>query len=456
MKKCRGFQALARACAAVVMPLLAMDFTSRAATLPFAFSPPGDYAVGRSPSAVVVADFNGDNEQDLTGFWTEGQGALTCFPGQGNGAFATPGSNYNSFPTRYGAPGDFNRDGLMDLVTVDANFPFARILLGRGNGTFSNPTTVFLTGTPFNTVTGDFNGDGKLDAAVSLPTAVGVLLGNGTGGLASFTNSSTGYDGGITFPTSMASGDFDGDGKLDFACVAAATNVVAVLIGNGNGTFRGPAHYTVGEAPSHVALADLNCDGRLDIVTANAGAGTVSIRLGNGDGTFASGPNVGAGGDAYAVAMADFNGDGLPDIASANRSQSTVGVLAGNGNGTFQAATNFLAGGNPVFVTAADFNGDGKPDLATANSFGDNLSVLVNQAATPQPRLFARPLAANRLQLSWPRFGTASFDLQATTNILSPSSWADVGVVPATSNEFYVLTITNTGAPHAFYRLRQP
>ena len=88
----------------------------------------------------------------------------------------------------------------------------------------------------------------------------------------------------------MATGDFNNDSKPDLACLTAVTNVVAVLLGNGNGTFRAPVHYLVGDFPNHLALADLNNDGRLDIVTANTGSGTSSVRLGRSDGTFTSAP----------------------------------------------------------------------------------------------------------------------------------------------------------------------
>lgn len=453
MQWCRSSAARDRVVAAA-LGLLVSAGVARAAS-PFAFAAPGSYGVGMSPSAVVAGDFSGDGKTDLVGFWTDGQGAFLCLAGNGDGTFVTPGAFYTNFTMRHGAAGDFNADGRLDLLAVNAAFPFARVLLGGGNGTFSNPTTVFLTGNAFSAVAADFNGDGKLDAAVSLPTAIGIFLGNGLGGLTTFTNTSTGYDAGF-FQTFVVCGDLNNDGSPDLASVTAVTNVVAVMLNNGNGTFRAPAHYTVGEFPNHLALADLNNDGRLDILTANTGSGTVSVRLGAGGGAFASAPTVDAAGFPYAVAAADFNGDGKSDLITANRALSAVTLFEGNGNGTFGTPTNFNVGGQPVALAVADINGDGKPDLATANNFGDSLGVLVNETPTPAPVLAYRALPPNRLEFSWSRFGTALFQLETTADPAAPESWTNNVGSPLTVGERYVLNYTNDGAPRVFFRLHAP
>jgi len=78
-------------------------------------------------------------------------------------------------------------------------------------------------------------------------------------------------------PSSIAVGDFNGDGKLDLA-VAAGTSGVSVLPGNGDGTFQGAVNFAAGTRPTSVAAGDFNGDGRVDLVAASSG-GTYEISL---------------------------------------------------------------------------------------------------------------------------------------------------------------------------------
>src|SRR5438552_19086306 len=77
-------------------------------------------------------------------------------------------------------------------------------------------------------------------------------------------------------------------------------------------TSPSPAQVSVGAGPSSVAVGDFNNDGKLDFANANFFSNSVSIRLGNGDGTFtpASTPDVSIGTGPRSVALGDFNHDG--------------------------------------------------------------------------------------------------------------------------------------------------
>ncbi len=235
-------------------------------------------------------------------------------------------------------------------------------------------------------VTGDFNGDGVPDLAVVNPCnssycgtgygSVAVLLGNGDG---SFQNPVL-YATGTFQPMSVAAGDFNEDGALDLVvasqCPSSAscgTGQVSVLLGNGDGTFQSPIPYSAGAGSSYfVAVGDFNEDGNLDLAVANqtSASSTVSILLGNGDGTFQAPVSYSTGaGSASFVAVGDFNNDGAPDLAVANAgTQDSVSILLGNGDGTFQAPAIYASGGAFAYsVAVGDLNGDGIPDLAVAN-----------------------------------------------------------------------------------------
>src|SRR5437764_456933 len=70
--------------------------------------------------------------------------------------------------------------------------------------------------------------------------------------------------------SSVAVGDFNGDGHLDLAVANHISNVVSILLGKGDGTFQYAGGY-VRDRPSSVAVGDFNGDGHLDLAVANSG-----------------------------------------------------------------------------------------------------------------------------------------------------------------------------------------
>ncbi len=209
--------------------------------------------------------------------------------------------------------------------------------------------------------------------------------------------SAVAYDSGLD-PTSVAVADLNGDGKLDLVVADYCQTLnqygncygigdVAVLLGNGDGTFRPAVTYSTGAYNANsVAVGDVNGDGIPDLVVANwCGTldeygclnepGAVSVLLGNGDGTFQPAVIYNSGGlAAYSVALADLNGDGKLDIVVTNTYygggdyDGSVGVLLGNGDGTFRPAVSHDTGGGiAASVAIGDVNGDGIPDLVLAN-----------------------------------------------------------------------------------------
>jgi len=183
---------------------------------------------------------------------------------------------------------------------------------------------------------------------------------------------------------SIVIADVNGDRKPDLLIAnqcdslpSCSTGVVAVMLGNGDGTFQAPQTYSTGGFAAAVAVADVNKDGKLDLVVANSFSNTVGVLLGNGDGTFQAVQTFGSGGSsAVSIAVADVNRDGNPDILVANGcfsdfdcSTGAAAVLLGNGDGTFQTATPYASGGfgGSTSIAVADVNADGKPDLLVSN-----------------------------------------------------------------------------------------
>lgn len=224
--------------------------------------------------------------------------------------------------------------------------------------------------------TGDFNGDLKLDLAVANNNSndVSVLFGDGAGGFGTAVHFPVG-----SRPYSVALDDLDGDKKLDIVCTNSGSANVSVLFGNGVGGFDAAANFPVGTAPSSVpssvAVGDFNGDLKPDLAVGNFQSNNVSVLFGNGSRGFGSVTNLSVIGSAFQVVVADFNRDLKPDLAVAVYSPGNVRVLLGKGGGLFEAAEDLPIVTNVDSVAVGDFNGDMKPDLAVASRF--NVSTLL-------------------------------------------------------------------------------
>jgi hypothetical protein len=366
------------------------------------------------PLGVAIGDFNGDGQEDLA------VADCACGPpgevdtvkillGNGDGTFQ-PYVGYAVGPSPTSVVvGDFNGDGRADVATANLLGTTVSVLIGRGDGTFKEHVDFGAGDFPSSLAIGDFNKDGKTDIAVAscgtcdgVPDGVDVLLGNGDGTFKTRRDFMTGG----TDPFGTAVGDFNNDGKADLVVTNfnyGVGNTVSVFLGNGDGTFRRPKNYVTGDHPgSHgVAVADFNGDGNSDIVATNLDARSVSVLLGNGDGTFGRPTKFLTGYSAISVAVGDFNGDGVPDLAVANYCgnspiscqqgpvQGTVSILLGNGDGTFRNHMDYPVGDWPYSIAIGDFNGDGIADLVVANSYGNPVSLLLGKGdGTFQSQMF--------------------------------------------------------------------
>jgi len=267
--------------------------------------------------------------------------------------------------------GDFNQDGITDLVAVGQGT--LQVFLGKGDGTFA-PGFVYAAGNDaISIVTADFNNDGIADLALLEQVAtVRILIGKGDG---SFRSAAIYPTGG----TQLAAADFNVDGNVDLVVMnpLLGGTAITVLPGQGDGTFGTPLPQSLDTQPNMLAVADLNGDNIPDLITAY-GQNSFRILLGRGDGTFAVTPltvplDPAEKNYADSVATGDFNNDGIPDIAIGKGSGVTV--LLGNGDGTFDRPSFFpiTAGVNSVKVV--DVNGDGLDDIITSNISSNSSKV---------------------------------------------------------------------------------
>lgn len=340
-------------------------------------------ATSGQPRDGTTGDFNGDGKLDVA-VAIEGNGSVNLLLGNGNGTFQTAQSFAAGTTPHVLTSGDFNNDGKLDVAVSNFGVNQVNILLGNGNGTLQAPISIGSAGSDVEQIiAADFNGDNKLDVGLasigaSPTSSVAILLGNGNGTL----QAAQFFQGGPN-ATSLVSGDFNGDSKLDLAVANAGNaNSASILLGNGNGTFAAGTSFVTGTTSSFVVTGDFNGDSKLDLAVSNFASDNVSIALGNGNGTFGAATNFAVGDGPTALAIGDFNQDGKLDLASINNQGSDTSLLLGNGNGTFGTAVDYLSGAEGVSGSVGDFNGDKVSDILVANEAAANVAVLLDIKGT--------------------------------------------------------------------------
>ncbi|MCI0568508.1 MAG: FG-GAP-like repeat-containing protein [Acidobacteria bacterium] len=389
------------------------------------------------PGALASADFNLDGNPDILQANFEA-GDLSFFQGEVSGNYVerSPSPFLAQGGPTFIEVADLNADGRPDVVAVDRLARQLSVLLSDPEVTLKPMPSITVGRGPQAVAAADFNGDGRLDLAVTSELDDVILIFNGKG------------DGNFTFARlldarsasqksaetvagafGIVAEDFNRDGKVDLAVTQYCTDALAILLGNGNGTFQIPTTLSVGRHPTYLSAARLSddqlpglTDDFQDLVVLLTGgeqsdpkdckklsgaslAGGVAPLLGNGDGTFTAGAVLpGSTGDAplqLAVGELRLGASGFDDLVVANFGNSTLALHPASGSGGFLPPT-FLGGSsstlrNPNALALLDRDGDGFIDrIAAANYGGDSLTLFDGGGPSPFVEVPSSPVTATQ------------------------------------------------------------
>jgi FG-GAP-like repeat/FG-GAP repeat len=380
------------------------------------FSPTALYRVGSQAYGLTVADLRSNGRPDIFTV-SQQESTVSQLSNDGNGGFGNPsGETIGYLNGVWNAPIpdspvqtiDLNGDGKPDVLLVEFGMTSTlpsemTALLNHGNGQLSAPVRSPIPVVPGATspliVAGDFRNASAADviyvAQNTSPNVAAFMRGNGDGTFALPVTLAN-----LPNPYELVSGDFNHDGKLDFAVwgysAAGSVNTeeLDIFLGNGDGTFKQMPAYTFAPLttalPQQLIAGDFNHDGKLDLLMGhNENGGWVDsgddldLALGNGDGTFQPVTTLMA--HFGPVAVGDLNHDGYLDLIQARDPDADItqqALTAAGGPFITPAVTIYLGGPGGKFTRQAtyytpgiqlpsyypallgDFNGDGNLDVA--------------------------------------------------------------------------------------------
>jgi hypothetical protein len=347
--------------------------------------------IGDRSLKIGAGDFNGDGIDEIvtTNIFTH---SVTVFPGQA-GSMPQNGQEMVVDVTNLGIAqmiGDFNNDGLDDLIVIANSL---RFFPGMSGLYFTQDDTVIMLpqASPNGRTLGDFNADGLIDIAILNSSGIVVFPGS-NGALPKLSERHVYGVGDWPYDSTVC--DIDGNGVDDIVTADIIGQTLTVQM-NRPAVFPSNLDRTTlvaGELPIFIESGDYNSDGIGDLAAITGSPGSRAAMLI--PGKFGAVPSIG---DATYITVfdntvdimtGDFNNDGIDDFFAGLGDETgkslmlypgKSGAMPANGDETTLFG---LAGSNQPFLAAAtgDFNCDGLNDIATADYYDNTTTILIGQS----------------------------------------------------------------------------
>ena len=322
------------------------------------FTAGGTLDAGATVSAIVTADVNNDGNLDLlvvpSTSGTSVPTGIQVWYGNGDGTFGQGPGVVTTLPTSYVAAGDFDEDGFVDLAEIECAVSSSggcslSIYRNNGDGTFSSTIRLTSSDVPLaGVVIADFNKDGHLDVATmeTSPAHGLVYFGNGDGTfsapVALTVNNPVPANASESIGA-LAAGDTNNDAVPDlvllagYICGSACGQMQAhTFLSDGQGGFSeagAPTTVTTSGGGGTVILSDLDGDLTQDLIfwSPTHFGGQMTLWKGAGDGTFTTQFTSNAPNGALAWVLArDLNLDSRHDLVSTDWLGDVVNVSLNN------------------------------------------------------------------------------------------------------------------------------
>ncbi len=351
--------------------------------------------VGSWPEAVAIGDVNHDGKNDVvltTSSYSDPVNDYKLF------VFLQNSSGGLSSPTKYPAGNgdsvdiaDLNNDGRNDVVVTDNNA--IGVFLQNADGTLASKVLYSSAHSSFSNTykvkTGDFNSDGLMDV-VSIDWGtqshnVDVYLQNNSGTLnvpATYVVEHGGYD-------DLEIGDVNHDGLTDIIVMSGqsyAHNNFGILLQNFSGLFNSPVYYDLGgdQLTQGIAVGDINNDARQDVIVTYGGnkpSSFIAAFQQNNSATLNNAISYASYDIPESVAITDINNDQRNDVILLHGGWNKAGVYYQRTDSTLDAevlySIPYASHYNPHGLAVGDLNGDGSSDIAIAD-YNNGLVLLYN------------------------------------------------------------------------------